>query len=341
MKILVITANAINFIGADTLSYFDLELGKQADCIYAGPGYPSHKAGEHTDETVRRLYGNDVPDWVYGSVDKRKKGYKTAGRIIDMHRQMDAKIERINEQNYNHMFFYYRYCKYGSQTRNLGEWTEIEPNYWWDRVTCGKSWLPWSYEPKIFYPSDEEPEYDVTLLGDVGFPVYPLRTTIYNELPKLCEENSWRCLLGIRVPGKFTLEEPSPRRKSVVLADPELRTRYKVGEDYAEALRRSRVFIFGTSIMKYPVKKWFEGMGSGACILADEPSMADELGFVDGHNYVKINKDNWKDKLQYVLENEKTRKNIARRAVKTAQSRHTHKVRVGEMLKILESHDDA
>lgn len=340
VRILVIASNAIDFVGADTLSQFDLELGRQADCIYAGEGYPDYKRGESTNQTVRRLYGGDPPEWVYGGASKRKKGYRAAGRIVDLHRQMDVKIERINKQRYDHLFFYYRYCKYGSQTRNLDEWTEIPPDYWWSNIKCDKSWLPWSYEPTVFHPTSEEPEHDVAFLGDVGLPVYPFRTVMHSELPKLCKENGWKLLLGTRVPGKFTLTEQTLRRKSAVLTDQELRTKYKVGEDYAEALRRSRVFIFGTSVMKYPIKKWFEAMGSGTCVLADEPSMAEELGFVDGYNYVKINPCDWREKLRWVLENESDRKRIAEQAYKTAKKRHTHKTRVGEMLDVLGAYDN-
>ena len=341
MKILVTTSNAVDFIGADTLSYFDLELGRQADCKYAGKGYLLYMNGESTNQTVKRLYGHDPPDWVYGGISGKKGDYRTAGRMIDLHRELDKKIDRINKQKLDHLFFYYRQCKYASQTRALQDWTLIDKDYWWNNIHGDKTWLPWSYEPKIFHPSDEEPLYDVTLLGDVGLPAYPFRTVIYNELPELCRENKWRLLRGNRAPGKFILDGKTLRRKSVIHANPELREKYIVGEDYAEALRRSKVFIFGTSILKYPIKKWFEGMGSGTCILADEPSMAKELGIVDGYNYIKISPDDWKNKLQWILENESVRKKIAHQAYETMKQHHTHETRVKEMLDVLRRYDYA
>lgn len=339
MRILFTTANAIDFIGADTLSYFDLEVARHADCKFAGPGYPLYKEGEHVNDTVKRIYGDESPDWVYGVSTRKKQEYRTAGRIIDLHREVTEKINRINRACYDHMFFYYRYCLYSSEDKGFSDWKLYKPDYFWEQVICNKTWLPWSYESSVYYPTNEDPLYDVTLLGDVGLPVYPLRMILFRDLPKLCEENEWKLLLRNRIPGRFTLDGRTLRRKSVILSDPKLRSKYFVGPDYAEVLRRSRVFIFGSSIMGYTVKKWFECMGSGTCVLADEPLMAEEIGLIDGYNYIRIDAETWQDKLRWVLENESERQKIARRGYELMSARHTHEIRAKEMLKILEGYN--
>lgn len=338
LRILLTTANSSDFVGADTLYYFDQEIARQADCTFSGEGYPLHKEGEHPNDTVKRLYGNDPPDWMYGMSVPNKRGYRTAGRIIDLHREIDVKVNRINRWNFDHMFFYYRYSPYACKTRDFSDWKEYDPDYFWDGIKCDKTWLPWSYESSIFYPTDEEPLYDVTLLGDYGMPVYPLRTKLFRALPTFCENRGWKLLLRGRIPGNFTLKRKTLRRKSVILSDPELRKKHFAGPDYAEVLRRSKVFIFGTSIMKYTVKKWFECMGSRVCVLADRPLMADGVGLKDDYNYIRIDEQNWKDKLQWILENDSERKKVTRRGYELVSKRHTHRVRAGEILKVMEGY---
>jgi len=336
MKILFMTSNTSDFVGADAIHYFEREVAKYADCMFAGPSHPLHKT-ESVNRTVRRLYGDERPDWVFGISRRTKDGYKTVGRIIDLHRMPQRKITRINRQDYDHIFFNYRYSPFASETRDLSEWKEYDVNYWWDRIECDKTWLPWSYEPSVYYPSGKKSKYDVVFLGDYGLPIYPLRTKIFKELPEFCKKNDYTYLMRSRIPGKFTLDKPTKRRKSVILSNPELRKEYLVGPMYARALRRSRVFIFGTSILGYFIKKWTEGMGSGICVVADTPLMAKETGLKEDYNFVSINEDNWKDKLQWVLENESERRKIAERGHKLVRERHTNEVRTKQMLEALEN----
>lgn len=333
MRVLFTTPKTEDLVGARNLYFFEVEVARQATCKWSGEGWEGHRRGEKLPKTVKRLYKDNPPDWVFGSTSPKPRPYRTAGRIIDLHRSPKAKLERINSLGYDHMFFTYRYMPYASEPRDLSRWRPWNRNFMWSKVEAEKTWLPWSYEPREYHPSEKPPLYDVAFLGDIGLPIYPLRTKILKLLPRLCKEKGWRLLTRSRIPGKV-----AERSITRILADPELREQHLAGSDYAEALRRTRVFIFGTSAMDYFIKKWVEAMGSGACVLADAPLMAEELGLRNGRNYVEIDEASWRRRLGWVLENEDDRRRIAEAGHGLAYKRHRNEVRAAEMLKALKGH---
>lgn len=321
-------------MGARNLYFFEMEVARQARCKWSGVGWKNHKAKEPLNETVKRLYGDNPPDWVFGSTNPKPRPYRTAGRIIDLHRSPKQRLEHVNRRGYDHIFFTYRYMTYASETRDLSEWRKYPRNYFWKGVECSKTWLPWSYESTVYKPSTRRKLWDVAFLGDVGLPVYPLRTRILERLPALAKKHGWRLLTRTRIPGKV-----AERSIARILSTPELREQHLAGPDYAEALSRTRVFIFGTSAMGYAIKKWFEAMGSGACVLADPPLTAESLGFKPGKNFIEINAENWQRRLKQVLEDEDRRSRVAKAGQRLVYERHRNEVRAREMLKTLKKQE--
>jgi len=110
-----------------------------------------------------------------------------------------------------------------------------------------------------------------------------------------------------------------------------------LGEDYVKALAESKVFIFGTSILRYPSTKFFEAMGSGACVLADRPFHMEDMHFKPDWNFIEINQENWEEKLKYILDDNQLRETIARRGYETMMKYHTNEIRVREFIDALEA----
>ncbi len=110
-----------------------------------------------------------------------------------------------------------------------------------------------------------------------------------------------------------------------------------VGDVYNETLSRSKVFIFGSSIYRYPLLKYLEGWGAGTLVMADKPLGAERMYLESDVNYVEINTKNWLNKLKYYIEEDDLREDIARRGHETAMKYHTAEIRAKELLSFLES----
>ncbi|KKK49500.1 hypothetical protein LCGC14_3134420, partial [marine sediment metagenome] len=211
-----------------------------------------------------------------------------------------------------------------------GHLVEAEESYWTDQMKIPTRFFPVGIEDSHYTPRPEnEKIYDVSLIASIGN-FYPLRLAISKEIEDLGKEHGWNVLLR-RAPN-----DPDYRRDiSKIHADAELRKEWLVGTDYAEALTRSKIFIFGSSIFRYPVAKYLEGLMSECLVMADRPFHAEDLHLKDGFNYVEITRDNWKEKLEYYLDDDQLRETIARHGRETAIKYHTNKVRAAEFIQML------
>ena len=73
--------------------------------------------------------------------------------------------------------------------------------------------------------------------------------------------------------------------------------------------------------------------------MVNKPQTADELHLVSGENYVEITEDNWKEKLEYYLEDDVERERIAHNGYETAMKYHTSGVRAQQLMGFLEKLD--
>ena len=338
MKIEFVIPDLSDVFGHDSEYQFAEELKRQSEAFEGDPDWLYAWYLSSVPE-AREKFIQNVP-----RIPKDRK-YRVFGRIGDTQHDPNRMVEWLNDIELDLLFFAYSDRQYHG-------------------VKAKTVWLPWSYDPSVFYPSSEEPIYDMTFLGTVG-DVYPLRQSINERLSLLAEKYGWRVLkkvwiernfpskrlskywrrlvvkhasfTGIRRTMIFLYSKVIPIRPSLggislLKKDP----KYIVGEEYAKALRSTRVSIFGTSIYKHPIKRIFFNLGSGTCVLMDTPNCADRLGLRDGENYVAINKDNWAEKLKWILDHEDERQRIAQNGLRLAQERHTHQVRAKELLNFLE-----
>jgi len=304
----------------------------------AGSGYKNHRKGESIDKTVRRLYGNNYPDWVLvmptGIIEgKQKLGksknrpYKVVAILNDLHGSIVLNIPRgnlgslarkINSMNFDALLMMYTMVggcqpKYGF-------------DYFLKTLKPAKLHTPPWVEPRVLEPSIKR-DIDVSFIATVVKGVYPLRCNIHNNLRKLAKQNKWKII----VRGK----RPEGRRR--VIADMLKKGGYIVGSKYINTLKRSKVFIFGNSRFKYPLKRIVEGWSCGTLVVCDKPLTSARMGMASGVSYVEINKGSWKEKLKYYIDNKSERDKISENGYNTYIEKHTTDIRAKEIIKFLET----
>jgi len=305
---------------------FEQELAKHTDCVNAGPGWPLYREGETVDQTVKRIYGDDPPEWVIDRERVEKlnpnRQYMVGHHLSDIHGRISAGVrspemllELINKIGYDAIFMKAPYI-YNAK---------VSPTYFTEYLKPPWYFVPYSVDPDKFYPRFPK-KHDITLIGSVA-ERYPLRNAVWAEMPEFCRQHGLTYLMNNKGP-----------RPSWEAAKWENDPEYYIRDRYAEALGLSRFFIFCGGIYGYPVQKYFEVPASGCLPLVDKlKGVGDFLGFVDGENYVVVNKNNWKERLLYYHKHEDEAQRIIENGRKLVLSRHTHKIRTQEFLNILET----
>ena len=96
------------------------------------------------------------------------------------------------------------------------------------------------------------------------------------------------------------------------------------------------MYPFGCSIWKYALPKFFEAMACRTLVLSDSPAGAGALHFEPGVNFVEISLEDYREKVDYYLENEKERERIVDNAFKMVHRYHTCEIRARELLDYVE-----
>ena len=291
--------------------------GDTPDWVFAyfiSSGYGITKDGYHI-----KYEGMDYDPPIY----PKTRSFKTCGRVSDMHHFTDKFWKWLNELDVDLLFFAY------PQNLVTNGYDRIKPQ--------GKAvWLPWSVDPEYYYPRKRE--YDVAVLGSCGTP-YPLRLSINHAIVNLCIKNKWKLLKTPRPLYGISPHTPVGSAEKMSIKAYSEKDHILVGDRYAEAMGKSNVILTGTSIYRYPVKRIFEALSSGCVLMTNDPNGSDALGLRDGVNYIRINESNWSKKLKWVLENESEMRKIQDAGRKLALEKHTHEVRVKQMIKEMKKHE--
>ena len=323
MRILFLRQKGINMVGAPETYYeFEQTVSKYSECRWAGKDWPQHKENEILDATVKRVMPD--ADWVINKevCDPIQKdgSYKVGHFTSDLHGKYlcdihtpQGLVENMNQSNYDILFLKYKYI-YGMP---------CPPDIFLTQMKTPSIFLPWSMNPEKYYPQKEK-TVDVTFLGNHGG-VYPLRNSLWVALPAFCRKNGLK-LLRRTAPSGGGFKRYVPRL---------MEEGHIVGEKYCQALRSTRILVFGGSRFRYPVQKYFEGMASGCLVMADTPGAAEELHFRDGYNFVDISIKNWKEKLLYYSKHRDEAEQIAEHGRETILKYHTHEIRAKQFLEML------
>ena len=194
----------------------------------------------------------------------------------------------------------------------------------------GFYFLPWSLNEKTYsFNNQKVRKYDICFMGQYQKNIYPLRYEVFKSLNSK-KYSDYQILFSKRTrkakyDNNFLNSYASETKKE------------KVGIEYVEILKNSKIMIFDSSIYKYPVKKYFECMATGCLILADKPNLSKEIGLVEGFNFININRTNWEKKLSFYLKNDEERIRIIENARNTFLKKHTNKIRIDFLKKIITS----
>jgi len=279
--------------------------------VFYGPGYPMFPFFRRWDvpKIIQRVYGSGNPDVIlidhYWDVARKWKNLDKikipkASIVSDPHHEPSKKIEFIRKNKIDLALFVVKHSIMKFK----------------DRIDCSVGWLPWSVDTSVFRDYGFERKYDVTFLGKVSRS-YPLRQRILETLPKK--------------PGINFFTEKHPPEWNV---NPK---KYLVRESYAKVLARSKILIFGTSVLNYPLTKFFEGMACNTLVMAPMPHDGEDLHFEPGFNFVEINEENFLEKIGYYLRHENERREIAKRGRETVKKYHTVTIRAKQLVDYLKS----
>lgn len=182
-------------------------------------------------------------------------------------------------------------------------------------------WLPHHAYTDVFRDYQRPKTIDYLLLGKVDRLLYPLRQRILSTMQD--------------EPGFTYYKHPGYR--TFTPADEKRRV---VGENYARAINSAKIFFTCDSILKYPIKKYFEVPACRTLLMAPTSREIEDLGFVPGKHFVDINEDNFYEKARFYLTHEEERQKITDAGYEFIRENHSTKVRaeflVGKIKEIIE-----
>ncbi|MDY0410351.1 glycosyltransferase [Virgibacillus soli] len=183
-------------------------------------------------------------------------------------------------------------------------------------------WLPWSINPDVMKDWKLEKTIDYLLMGlvyvnpsDLGRHMCPKKIP-----PKGRYAFRDAVFTQMRDMPHFVFH-PHPGHR-VQNADQLI-----VNKKYAKELNRAKLFFTCGSRDKaggVAVLKFLEAPACKTLLLAEPNKDIQELGFVDGENYVACNTDNVVEKAKYYLENKKERERITENGYKLIHTHHTN-----------------
>lgn len=340
MKILFDTARREDLVCINLYDHLAEEMGKIAEIKQWGPRH-SDFVDEPLDDTIRRLYGDDSPDWVvancfmhceqrrwipYKIPPPHERSWRIATFTSDIHANSmlgvgtRGYLNALNDKGFDAILMLYSQIGYGKSPYHA-----IDPDYFLKNLKPQVFHCPPWISPDIFKPVDKPKRYEAVFLGSVERKQYPLRLEISTGLPIVARRYGWRALIKGPPPGlpwekvTATLKEQG----------------HIVGDVYNETLSRSKVFIFGSSIYRYPLLKYVEGWGAGTLVMADKPLGAERMHMEPDVNFIEVDQHNWVQKLKYCIEDEDFREDIARQGHEIVMKHHTVEIRAGELLSFL------
>lgn len=192
-------------------------------------------------------------------------------------------------------------------------------------------WLPWSINPKIMKDWGLDKSIDSLLMG----------------LTYVTKESRGRFPLPKKIPpkGRYAFRDAvfeKMKNAPGFIFHPHPGHRVSnskhliVNEKYAQELNRAKIFFTcgsRNSTGGIPVLKFFEAPASKTLLLAERNKDIDDLGFIDGENYVACTTTNIVDKAKYYLNIHKERERITLNGFEFVHNHHTVQHRAKQLIK--------
>jgi hypothetical protein len=280
---------------------FKDEIARQHDVEFYGEGFPAWSFGLTDIEAIIDFFGF-YPDLIFSYMGKYCKWITGLDRIPipKVHHVIDYFPWNYSvEDDYldaNQIDLVLAPCKH--EVRSL-----LRHGYKAKRV-------PFSVDIDVFRPGNEKRDFDVVAIFSVVRWAYPTRRVILERVEKM----------GVR--GLLRASWPKTRIWH---------------KDYVDALRQAKIVLNGVDKHKSLNWKFLEPCACGALLMTEYSDDMGSLGFKDKKNCVVFDGlDDMEEKIWYYLLHEEERQLIAARGARLVRGKHTTKVRVEEMTKVLE-----
>lgn len=293
-------------------------LEKHADVYYW------HENG-HINNILQQL--NVKPDfifhydiaWSYGlapKIDGLKEIDIASGCfVIDLHWKPQKRIDYFEENNIDLIFSVAKH-----------PFLNIFPQY-----KNKHRWLPWSINPGVMKDYHLKKEIDLLLMGLVYI--------------NSNNRGSYQLPNKMPIKNRYAFRDAVFRKmkdRENFMFHPHPGNRVKktqkliVNETYAKELNRSKIFFTCGSrgaTGSVAVLKFFEAPACNSLLLAEPNQEIEELGFVDGENFVACTIENVENKANYYLANEAERNRISKNGYEFIHKFHTNEQRAKQMIK--------
>ena len=112
---------------------------------------------------------------------------------------------------------------------------------------------------------------------------------------------------------------------------------WPIQDGYSKELNKAWMSVCCSSILQYPVMKFFEIPASGSILYSDYLPELKELGFVPDKNMIQVNLNNIQGQVETLLKDEKRMQKVSAAGFKLIHDRHTNDIRAQELLHIIEN----
>jgi hypothetical protein len=318
--------------------FFEQEaiLAALPDSRIYGPGYCYNT--NYVPEIIREVFGDKEPDAIFCYVNgDRLIGNPMEQPTIEKYGltgDMCVFPKGLNETNIPKIAWINDFWQYKSSV-----WEKIllsndfsiafstycppftEPdvfNHFFNRRTQeAVRFVPWprSMSPQIFRDYGLPKIYDVTILGQLYKPFYPLRVRMHEVFLKQQEINYF----SKAHPGYNYVAEGSAL----------------VGEQYARVINQSKIFASCTGKYRIPFMKLYEVIACNTALMCDAPCGAEYLGLENKHNYLAVTKKDFlKTATRYLFDSAELSR-ISHNARELFLERHTVDIRANEFKQII------
>ncbi|ERN52878.1 glycosyltransferase [Alkalihalophilus marmarensis] len=187
-------------------------------------------------------------------------------------------------------------------------------------------WLPWSINPLIIKDWKEPKSIDYLLLGLVWAEDlkvkpqkgrYQFRDLVLDKMRNL---------------DNFVFH-PHPGHNA------KENEKLLINEKYAKEINKAKIFFTcgcTDNLGGFAVLKFFEVPGCRSLLLAEPNREINDLGFVDGDNFVACSRDNFYEKAEYYLSNSNERERITNNGYEFIHSQHTNQIRAKQFVQMIQ-----
>ncbi|MHA6483234.1 glycosyltransferase family protein [Paenibacillus sp. strain BS8-2] len=170
-------------------------------------------------------------------------------------------------------------------------------------------WLPFGVNPAMITDHGLPKDTPYSLFGLMD-PQYPFRNSVLKAMSR--EEG----FVHYRHPGHRTASRPG----------------LLVQDTYAQAINRSMMSFTCGSVLRIPVAKFFEIPGCRTLMLAESNPDIEELGFIDGDNFVACSRSNIAELARKYRNDDAARDAIAQNGYAMIHQAHTNEIRAKQFV---------